>query len=149
MDIHKNARLSFRSRESLARFCDRAGGPTRKAAAAAFRVSAKTAAKWIVRFPRRWPRWIGRTAVPRPHRRPAPFCPTVLAHPRRSSLRCQRLPGYLIAHRTGLSPASVSRILRRAPASADGRDLDPPPPVQRYERETPGELLTASRYQKA
>jgi len=55
-------------------------------------------------------------------------------------LRCQRLPGYLIAHRTGLSPASVSRILRRARLSR-WRDLNPPPPVQRYERETPGELL--------
>src|SRR5882757_920191 len=103
MDIHKNARLSFRSRESLARFVIEQGA-TRKAAAAAFRVSAKTAAKWIVRF------------------------------------RCQRLPGYLIAHRTGLSPASVSRILRRARLSR-WRDLNPPPPVQRYERETPGELL--------
>jgi len=49
MDIHKNARLSFRSRESLARFVIEQGA-TRKAAAAAFRVSAKTAAKWIVRF---------------------------------------------------------------------------------------------------
>jgi len=49
MDIHKNARLSYRSRESLARFVIEQGA-TRKAAAAAFRVSAKTAANWIVRF---------------------------------------------------------------------------------------------------
>jgi transposase InsO family protein len=55
-------------------------------------------------------------------------------------LRRQRLPGYLIAHRIGLSPASVSRILRRVRLSR-WRDLNPPPPVQRYERETPGELL--------
>jgi len=34
MDIHKNARLSFRSREDLARFVVQQGG-TRKAAAAA------------------------------------------------------------------------------------------------------------------
>ncbi len=49
MDIHKNARLSFRSREALARFVIEQG-ETRKAAAAAFRVSAKTAAKWVFRF---------------------------------------------------------------------------------------------------
>jgi len=49
MDIHKNARLSFRSRESLSRFVMEQGA-TRKAAAAAFRVSAKTVAKWVERY---------------------------------------------------------------------------------------------------
>jgi transposase len=49
MDIHKNARLSFRRRESLARLVIEQGA-TQKAAAAAFCVSAKTAAKWMVRF---------------------------------------------------------------------------------------------------
>ena len=136
MDIHKNARLSFRSRESLARFVIEQGA-TRKAAAAAFRVSAKTAAKWIVRF-----RVAGLDGLQdrssRPHRSPRRL-PDSLAH-HVVQLRCQRLPGYLIAHRTGLSPASVSRILRRARLSR-WRDLNPPPPVQRYERETPGELL--------
>ena len=136
MDIHKNARLSFRSRESLARFVIEQGA-TRKAAAAAFRVSAKTAAKWIVRF-----RVAGLDGLQdrssRPHRSPRRL-PDSLAH-HVVQLRCQRLPGYLIAHRTGLSPASVSRILRRAQLSR-WRDLNPPPPVQRYERETPGELL--------
>ena len=49
MDIHKNARLSYRSREALIRFVLEQGG-TRKAAAAAFRGSVRTAAKWVVRF---------------------------------------------------------------------------------------------------
>ena len=48
--------------------------------------------------------------------------------------------GYEIARRTGLSPASVSRILRRARLSR-WRDLNPPPPVQRYEHPRPGDLL--------
>ena len=48
MDIHKNARLSFRSREALARYVEQ--GATRKAAAAAFRVSVKTVGKWVGRF---------------------------------------------------------------------------------------------------
>ena len=50
------------------------------------------------------------------------------------------MPGYEIARRTGLSPASVSRILRRARLSR-WRDLNPPPPVQRYEYPRPGDLL--------
>ena len=50
------------------------------------------------------------------------------------------MPGYEIARRTGLSPASVSRILRRARLSR-WRDLNPPPPVERYEHPRPGDLL--------
>src|ERR1700690_3483658 len=50
------------------------------------------------------------------------------------------MPGYEIARRTGLSPASVSRILRRAKLSR-WRDLNPPPPIQRYEHPRPGDLL--------
>jgi transposase InsO family protein len=136
MDIHKNARLTFRSRESLARLVIEQGA-TRKAAAAAFRVSDRTAAKWIVRF-----RVAGldglRDRSSRPHRSPRRLPDSLADHV--IQLRRQRLPGYLIAHRTGLSPASVSRILRRARLSR-WRDLNPPPPVHRYERETPGELL--------
>ena len=60
-------------------------------------------------------------------------------------LRRSHMPGYEIARRTGLSPASVSRILRRARLSR-WRDLNPPPPVQRYEHPAPGDLA-ASGYQ--
>jgi transposase InsO family protein len=136
MDIHKNARLSFRSRESLARLVIEQGA-TRKADADAFRVSAKTAAKWVVRF-----RVAGLDGLQdrssRPHRSPRRLPDRLADHV--IQLRRQRLPGYLIAQRTGLSPASVSRILRRVRLSR-WRDLNPPPPVQRYERQTPGELL--------
>lgn len=136
MDIHKNARLSFRSRESLARLVIEQGA-TRKAAAAAFRVSAKTAAKWVTRF-----RAAGldglRDLSSRPLRSPRRLPDNLANHV--IQLRRQRLPGYLIAHRTGLSPASVSRILRHARLSR-WRDLNPPPPVQRYEHPAPGDLL--------
>ena len=50
------------------------------------------------------------------------------------------MPGYAISRRTGISPASVSRILRRARLSR-WRDLNPPPPIQRYEHPAPGDLL--------
>ena len=45
-----------------------------------------------------------------------------------------------IAAYMGVSKATVSRVLRRAGLSRLG-DLQPQQPVQRYERETPGELL--------
>jgi transposase InsO family protein len=136
MDIHKNARLSFRSREALARYVVEQG-VTRKAAAVAFRVSVKTAGKWVGRFQ------IGGLdglldRSSRPHHSPRQthslLVEKVLA------LRRGHMPGYEIARRTALSPASVSRILRRARLSR-WRDLNPPPPVQRYEYPRPGDLL--------
>ena len=136
MDIHKNARLSFRSRESLARLVIEQG-TTRKAAAAAFRVSAKTAAKWVTRFHAAGLdglKDLSSRPLRSPRRLPDHVADCVI------QLRRQRLPGYLIARRTGLSAASVSRILRRVRLSR-WRDLNPPPPVQRYEHPTPGDLL--------
>jgi len=136
MDIHKNARLSFRSREDLARFVVQQGG-TRKAATAVFRVSAMTVAKWVARY------LAGGTdglldRSSRPHRSPRRL-PETLAE-RVVELRRGHMPGYEIARRTGLSAASVSRILRRARLSR-WRDLNPPPPIVRYEHARPGDML--------
>jgi transposase InsO family protein len=50
------------------------------------------------------------------------------------------MPGYEIARRSGVSPASVSRILRRERLSR-WRDLNPPPPIVRYEHAAPGDLV--------
>jgi len=49
MDLHQNARLTFRSRETLANriMIEKV---TLNAAAAAFNVSRKTAAKWVHRY---------------------------------------------------------------------------------------------------
>ena len=48
MDIHKNARLTLRSREALVETVIRGLGFRR--AAASFRVTPKTAAKWVRRY---------------------------------------------------------------------------------------------------
>jgi hypothetical protein len=48
MDIHKNARLTLRSREALVESVNR--GLCFSRAAASFRVTPKTAAKWVRRF---------------------------------------------------------------------------------------------------
>lgn len=55
-------------------------------------------------------------------------------------LRLQHTPGYEIARRTAVSPASISRILRRVHLSR-WRDLHPAPVIQRYEYAAPGDLL--------
>lgn len=56
------------------------------------------------------------------------------------ALRRQRLVGKQSARTLKLSPATVSRILQRVRLSR-ARDLDPPAPVRRYERDHSGELI--------
>ncbi|RWA58094.1 IS481 family transposase, partial [Mesorhizobium sp.] len=48
--------------------------------------------------------------------------------------------GKHIAHEVGVSPATVSRVLKRAGLSRL-RDIEPAEPVRRYEREKPGEMI--------
>ena len=136
MDYHKNAPWTAVSRGRLARMVIE-DGVKLQSAAARFSVSSKTAAKWVARY-----RQFGAAGLAdrssRPHRSPQQtgslLVEKVLA------LRRGHMPGYEIARRTGLSPASISRILRRARLSR-WRDLNPPPPVQRYEHPRPGDLL--------
>ena len=136
MDLHQNARLTFRSREALAHkiLIERL---TLNAAAAAFNVSRKTAAKWLRRY--RASGLAGlrdRSSRPRlsPRRTSAELVTQVLA------LRRQLHPAYQIARATHLSSATVSRILQRAHLNR-WRHLHPAPPVVRYEHPAPGDLL--------
>ena len=136
MDIHKNARLSFRGRELLVQSVT-AEGLTRKAAAAALRVSQKTAGKWVRRYLASGAGGL-MDCSSRPHRSPRRL-PEQLRD-QVITLRRGHMPGYQIALRTGTSSASVSRILRRARLSR-WRDLNPPSPVVRYEHPHPGDLV--------
>ncbi len=135
MNVHKNARLTEHSRAELVRRV-RAGQPP-KAVATAFGVDAKTVGKWMKRFETEGPDGLTDRSS-RPHRlhRPTP-AETV---DRIIVLRRQRFCGRQIARETGVSPATVSRILRAARLSR-AKDLDPPAPVVRYERQHPGELI--------
>jgi transposase len=135
MDIHKNARLTPRCREALVQRVAR--GMTLKAAAAAFSVTPKTAGKWV-----HWYRGLGPSGLLDRSSRP-------LHSPGRThsllvacvvGMRRQNLPVYQIAQATGLSAATVSRILRRFRLSR-WRDLHPAPPPVRYEHPAPGDLL--------
>jgi len=136
MDYHKNAPWTAVSRGRLARMVIDDGLRV-SAAALQFSVSAKTAAKWVGRY-RQWGAAGMADRSSRPHHNPrqtaSPLVERVVV------LRRGHMPGYEIARRTGLSPATVSRVLRRARLSR-WRDLNPPPPVQRYEHPRPGDLL--------
>ena len=136
MDYHQNARLVVYSREQMAKMVVERGC-TQKAAAAAFCVSAKTAAKWVRRY-----RELGRAGLSdlssRPHRSPRQTSSSLLE--RVLALRRLRWNGWRIAHELGLSRATVSRVLRRAGMNRL-RSLDPPPPVVRYEHKHPGDLI--------
>jgi len=136
MDIHQNARLTPRGREALAKSV-LLRGLTLNSAAAEFKVTARTVAKWVRRYQSE-----GRAGLfdrsSRPRHSPRATAPQLVL--RVVELRHQQRPAYHIAGATGLSPATVSRILRRARLSR-WRDLHPAPPVQRYEHPSPGDLL--------
>ncbi len=136
MDLHQNARLTFRSREALAKTVI-VEKVTLNAAAAAFNVSPKTARKWLRRYQAQQRTGLyDRSSRPRrsPRRTPADLAHQVLV------LRRQRWTGVRIAQTTGLSRATVSRILRRHKLSRM-RDLQPALPIRRYEHPHPGDLL--------
>jgi len=136
MDYHKNAPWTAVSRERLARMVIH-DGVRLNAAAARFSVSAKTAAKWVGRYRQFGPAGLADRSS-RPHLSPRQTSSLLVENV--LALRRGHMPGYEIARRTGLSPASVSRILRRARLSR-WRDLNPPPPIQRYEHPRPGDML--------
>jgi transposase InsO family protein len=136
MDYHKNARLTVHSREQLAKLVLEQRF-TRKAAAAAFRVSAKTAGKWVRRYREGGPAALTDRSS-RPHRMPRKTSSTLIE--RVLQLRRLRLHGWRLALQLHLSRATISRILCRAGMNRLAK-LDPPPPVLRYEHKRPGDLL--------
>jgi hypothetical protein len=74
----------------------------------------------------------------RPHRLRRPTPPETVA--RIEALRRQRWTGAQIARETGVSRATVFRVLRRLGLNRR-KALEPAEPVRRYEREHPGELI--------
>ncbi len=135
MDIHKNARLTPHGRERLAKLI--LSGQTPEAASQAAGVCPRTGRKWRDRFKQEGPAGLGDRSS-RPHRLRKPTPPEVIE--RIASLRRQRLPGKEIATTVGVSPATVSRVLRRLGLNKLSA-LEPAEPPRRYERQHPGELI--------
>jgi transposase len=136
MDYHQNARLTVHSREQMARKVVEQG-VTLKLAAASFNVTARTARKWVKRYREQGVAGHADRSS-RPRRLYRPTSSDRIG--RVEALRRQRRTGYWIARQTGLSRATVSRILRRLKLNRI-RDLEPQPLIQRYQHEAPGDLL--------
>ena len=123
MDIHKNARLTVHGRQQIVRQV--MSGQTPKAVALAAGVCPRTIRKWVARY-----RAAGlaglRDRSSRPHRLRRPTPKDVI----------EKIG---LATEVGVSPATVSRVLRRL--SLRKLSALEPEPVRRYEREKPGELI--------
>jgi transposase InsO family protein len=136
VDIHQNARLTFHSRAELVRrVLEERQIP--KSVATDFGICPKTVSKWVKRYQAEGLDGLhDRSSRPHTLRKPTAdaVCERVVA------LRRQRWTGAQIAAETGISPATVSRILRRRGLNRL-KDLEPAEPVRRYERKSPGELL--------
>jgi transposase InsO family protein len=136
MDTHKNARLTPKGREGMVRAVVD-GGLSKAAAARRFNTSSKTVANWVKRFRAEG---IGglRDRSSRPLSSPSQTAPATCASV--EALRRQRYPGKQIAAGLGISPATVSRILRRLGLNRLSA-LEPAGPVRRYEHARPGEMI--------
>jgi hypothetical protein len=117
MNVHKNARLTPRGRERIVRQV--ASGQTLEAVAEAVGAGLQDRSS-------------------RPHRLRRPTPQAVVEEVER--LRRQRWTGKQIAAATGVSPATVSRVLRRLGLNKLSA-LEPAESVRRYEREHPGQLI--------
>ena len=135
MDMHQNVRLTPHCRAWIVRCVE--SGQTPKAIALAASVCSRTVRKWVARY-----RCEGleglkdRSSRPRRLYRPTPR-PVVerIVELRRQRWTCKR-----IAAAIGVSPATVSRILRRLGVNRL-KALEPAAAVLRYERDQPGELI--------
>src|SRR5262245_41224680 len=136
MDTHKNARLTPKGREEMV-YAVVHGGLSKAAAAHKYNTTSKTVGKWLRRFDSDGLDGLrDRSSRPlsSPNQTAQATCAAV------ETLRRQRYSGKQIAAELAISPATVSRILRRLGLNRLSA-LEPAEPVRRYERQHPGELI--------
>jgi transposase InsO family protein len=136
MDMHENASLTPKGREAMVRSVIEEG-LSKASAAREFRTTPKTVAKWVERFRIEGVAGL-RDRSSRPNSSPSQTTPAVCAAV--EALRRQRHTGEQIAAEVGVSPATVSRILKRLGLNRLSA-LEPAEPVRRYERAAPGEIV--------
>jgi transposase InsO family protein len=136
MDYHHHARLTIFSREQLAKSVVE-GRLSLREAAAERGLSRQSASKWVKRFREGGPAAL-QDRSSRPHR--LPRCTPAELTDRVERLRRERWTGVRIAQTTGLSRATVSRILTRLKLNK-AKMLEPKIPIVRYEHAAPGDLL--------
>jgi transposase InsO family protein len=135
MNMHKNARLTPFGRERIVRQIE--SGQTPEAVSKAAGVCPRTVRKWIERYRREGLAGL-QDRSSRPHRLRHPTASVVVEEIER--LRRERWTGKQIAAHVGVSPATVSRVLRRLGLNKLSA-LEPAEPIRRYEREHAGELI--------
>ena len=136
--MHANARLTPLTRAQMASHL-RSAALSARATARLYGVSEKTVRKWLARaqsahFPKRL-----EDASSRPLHQPCKSSPKLEA--RIVALRRQRRSYAQILMVVPVSKATVSRVLCRPGLNRLSALDGPKPPVVRYEREQPGELL--------
>jgi transposase InsO family protein len=134
MNMHKNARLTPTGRVLLVERIE--AGWTVKQAATAAGVSARTACSWLGRYRGGDRHLADRSSAPHhiAHRLSADRIAAI------EHMRRQRQTGPAIARALGMARSSVGLVLRRLGLNRLDR-LQPKPPVIRYERQRPGEML--------
>lgn len=136
MNIHSSARFTPVGRALLVRRVTQEGWPVGEAAEAAG-VSPRTAYKWLSRFEVEGPEGLlDRSSRPRssPTQISAEWQKLVV------EFRRLRMTGASIAAKLRIPRSTVARILKRHGLERLAK-LDPPVPVQRYEKTRPGELI--------
>lgn len=135
MNIHKNARLTPRSREQLVERVRSGEHPER--VAAGLGISVRTVYKWLRRWRLEGSRGL-RDRSSRPHRSPRRLRRQRERHVLR--LREKRWTAARISDFSGVPLSTVGAVLRR---NGVGRleELEPPEPVVRYEWNRPGEMV--------
>jgi transposase InsO family protein len=136
MNIHKNARTTPQSRALLVQRVLREHWPV-SAVAIAFGISERTVYKWLARYRAEGVNGL-RDRRSTAHHRPHALAPAWLALIR--LLRKGRLVASEIAAQLPLARSTVSGALVRL-GLPRLRYLNPPPLVQRYEWQRPGELI--------
>ena len=136
MRLHRNAKTTPKGRGLLITRVTELAWPMAHAARASG-ISARTAYKWLARY-----RAEGLAGLE--DRRSAPHHRPHRTHTRLEDwivgLRRRRLSGPAIAQRTGIARATVGNVLRRH-GLGTLPPREPKPPVCRYERTRPGELV--------
>src|SRR5215212_2776048 len=135
MKLHANAALTLRQRRRMVRLvCDQ--GWSIRRAAAEFKTSERTCSKWVARYRKASESGLvdrSSACLVLANRTPERRVEAIAA------LRRLRMTGPEIAECLGMPVSTVSGILRRIGMGRLGRlGLEP---VERYERERPGELI--------
>jgi transposase InsO family protein len=136
MNIHKNARLTPRGRALMISRIEDEGWSVRRAAQVSG-VSARTAHRWLARHRSGDERGFhDHSSAPRRCTRRVPDEQIAEIE----ALRRQRMTGPAIARALGMPRSTVGLVLRRLGLSRL-KQLEPRPPVVRYERSRPGEMI--------